>query len=554
MHDRMRGHRSRVAAVIGFVALLAGALAGCSGGQAGDAGAETVNEPPPVTRPQPGGHLVYGVESDPNGLDPSKNAWDTTGIQLANALYDPLVAIDAEGKPQAYLADSVTSSSDYKTWFIKLRPNIVFSNGDPLNADAVTIWFKAMRDSIITGPPLRMITDVKRMDDLSVQITTNRPWATFPMILSGQGGYVVSPKQLQDEKGTENPIGTGPFTLRYWKEAEKFSLVKNPRYWRAGLPYLDTVDFLVIPDGAKRIEELLAGDLDVTSLSAAWDVRRLDEVVADPAVSARISVQRDASDSEKDFVMFNTSKPPLNDVRVRRAVAYATDVAALAKEAGWSPDRQAQGPLSPGTPYFTPESYPTYAPDQAKQLIQEYLSDRRIPNRPREVSFKFIVTDVEKSFGLRMIEQWKKVGINAQLDLQDTKQIVRYAVLGDYGAMALRYYSVADPDVLWHFFVEETIGDTGITLNFTRQRDKDITAGMNDGRATLDPAARKQAYAKVQKGFAQAMPYLWLARSEWRIAAASRVHDVRSVTLPGDRPALPLLSGTHRLTETWLER
>jgi peptide/nickel transport system substrate-binding protein len=554
MHERMRGRHGRpLAAVIGLMALLAGALAGCSGNMDANA-SRTATQAPAPPKPQPGGHLVYGVEADPNGLDPSKNAWDVSGIQLANALYDPLMAPDAEGKFRPYLAESMVSSPDYKTWTVKLRNNVSFSNGDRLTADDFVTWMKFMRDSIITGPPLKMVSEVRRVDDLTVQILTSRPWATLDVLFSGQGGYVVSPKQLASDKGTEEPIGTGPFTLKNWRENQKFELAKNPRYWRTGLPYLDTLDFVVIPEGSKRIEQLTNGDVDVISLSAAWDIKKLDQQVADPVVGSKIAVQKDESDSEKDSVMFNVTKPPLNDVRVRQALAYATDVPELAKDAGWPLDHLAQGPLSPGTPFFSPEAYPTYSPEKARELIQDYLSDRRIPNRRREVAFRFVVTDIDATLGHRMVEQWKKAGINAQLDLVDSKQIVRYAVLGEYGALALRYFAVVDPDVLWHFFVGETIQESGVSLNFTRMNDNDINTGMNDGRATLDPALRKQAYARMQKGFAQSMPYLWLARSEWRIASTKRAHDVRSVTLPDGHPAMPLLSGTHRLTDTWLER
>ena len=118
MHDQMRGQaHCRVATVIGLMALLAGVLAGCSGNMDANATRAATQTPEPP-KPRPGGHLVYGVEADPNGLDPSKNAWDVSGIQLANALYDPLMAADAEGKFRPYLAESMTSSPDYKTWML----------------------------------------------------------------------------------------------------------------------------------------------------------------------------------------------------------------------------------------------------------------------------------------------------------------------------------------------------------------------------------------------------------------------------------------------------
>jgi peptide/nickel transport system substrate-binding protein len=554
MHDRMRGQRCRgVVTVIGFVALVGSALAGCSSARDGTSGAQTVSSPPGAGKPRSGGHLVYALEGDPNGLDPTRNVWDNAGIQLAGALYDPLVAVDADGTFQPYLAERVESSSDYTRWTITLRHDIRFTNGDPLDAPAVVGFFDGLRRSVITGPPVQMWSDVRAVDPLTVQITTSRPWASLPALLSGQGGYVVSPKQVVDEKGSENPIGTGPFSLKRWQENKRFELVRNPKYWRAGLPYLDAVDFEIVPEGTKRIDQLLSGDIDVTNLSAAWDMKRLDEVMMSVTNAAKINVERDTSDAEKDFVMLNMTKPPLDDVRVRRAIAYATDVPALAKDAGWPLDRLAQGPLSPGTPFFAPAPYPTYDPDQARELIRDYLSDRRVRSRPKEIAFTFRVTDIDAALGQKLVEQWKKVGINAGLDLEDPKQMPRFAVMGDFGAMALRYFSNVDPDVLWHFFVSDTIVTEGISLNFNRIRDDQITAGMNEGRATPDLDARRTAYAKVQQAFAKSMPILWLARTEWRVASRKQVHDAHNMTLPDGRRALPLLGGNHRLTETWID-
>jgi hypothetical protein len=97
--------------------------------------------------------------------------------------------------------------------------------------------------------------------------------------------------------------------------------------------------------------------------------------------------------------------------------------------------------------------------------------------------------------------------------------------------------------------VADTIPPTGLSLNFARVRDVDITSGMNKGRASADIGFRQRAYAKAQRAPASESPYLWLNRSWWRVAATGRFHDARKVTLPDGRPALPLVAGTHRLTE-----
>ena len=121
------GRRSiHLIAVFGAVAVAAGILSSCSivmGSTNADPGAVA----PVVERPRVGGRLVFGLEADPNGLDPTRNAWDPSGLQLANALYDPIAAIDDKGVARPYLVESFTPSPDYLTWTFKLRPGVQFS-------------------------------------------------------------------------------------------------------------------------------------------------------------------------------------------------------------------------------------------------------------------------------------------------------------------------------------------------------------------------------------------------------------------------------------------
>jgi peptide/nickel transport system substrate-binding protein len=543
---------SRSLATLAVVALCA-AAASCNGLDRDRSDAEQPLGTQAPVRPKPGGRLVVGLENDPNGLDPTQNAWDNGGIQLANALYDPLVAIDADGKPQPYLAQSLTPSPDFKLWTIKLRPGVTFHDGKPFNAAAAATFVQAIRDSIITGPPAQNIANVRAVDDLTMEIAMARPWAAFPALLSGQGGYVVSPDQLKDKaKGHSEPNGTGPFVLRSWKTDDHFELVRNPRYWRAGLPLLDAVEFSVVNDGRDRLERLKTGAMDVATVNRLSDVKALEDEQAKPNAAYRAIA--DTSEAEKDTVTFNTSKAPFNDLRVRQAIAYATDVNALSVAQGWPTDRAAPGLLSASSPYFSAQPLPRPDLERARSLVREYLSDPKVKDKPRDIAFTLNAADFDVAWVQTLVAQWARAGIVAKLNLVPTKQLVRLAVVGLFEATMLRYFSAADPDVLWHFFVQDTIkSDTTLSLNFARFANADLTKAFEDGRASADPEVRKRAYAKAQAVLAQQLPYLWLNRMEWRIATTSKVRDPRNVTLPDGSPAEPYLAGTFRLTETWID-
>jgi peptide/nickel transport system substrate-binding protein len=551
MRASPRGVLSVVAGTVSVIAICLSSLTACSGLDSEGAEPVTLSTVAPPT-PVSGGHLVYGLEADPNGLDPTRNAWDNSGIQLANALYDPLTAFGADGRPHPYLAESLTPDADYQQWTLKLRPGVQFSDGEPFDAGAVVTFMDALRASTITGPAAQMVTRALAVDPLTVQLSTSRPWASLPALLSGQGGYVVSPRQLADPDGTSRPIGTGPFILRSWQQDKRFVLVRNPTYWRLGLPRLDTVEFVVEADGARRTEMLTDGTIDVMSLSSPWDLKYLDSVLA--GRPGALQTENDSGDAEKTSIMFNTTHAPVDDVRIRRAIAYATDIPGLAAKSGWPPSSLAEGPIGAASPFFSPAPYPTHDLAKAKALVSEYLADARRRKGPQTVTFTVLVSDHLTELMTQLVAQWAEAGIQVKLSVVDVKQLVRLAVLGNFDAMLFRYFAAPDPDLFWHFFVADTITTSGISLNFTRLRNSEITEGMNRGRSTTDVETRKQAYAKVQAAFADQLPNLWMQRWDWRVVSSRRVHDAHNVTLPDGASAMPLVAGTHRLTETWVDR
>jgi peptide/nickel transport system substrate-binding protein len=534
------------------VALCVGLLTGCPGAT------ETASAPNPradrAVDSRVGGQLFYGLEIDPTGLDPTRNAWDYAGIQVANALYDPLAAYDADGRPRPYLLESFTPGAGFTSWALKLRPDIRFHNGEPLNADALLEFIAAMRSSFVIGSATQLLTGARKVDDLTVQVSTSRPWASLPVLLAGQGGYVVSPSHVAVVDGHTHPIGTGPFVLRKWQTGKRMELVRNPRYWQPGQPYLDAVDFVVVPEGGVRLEMLEAGDLDATAVTSPPDIDALDRILSRDDRPPRITDAVDHSDAEKTTIVFNTTKAPFDDVRVRQAIGYATDMQAIAHQNRWPVDRIAQGPFNPASPYFSPAAYPIHDVDKARALVDEYLTDVRVLDRPAEITFTLVAPDIWRDLVNQLVAQWADAGIRATTAFTDVKSDMQLAVYGGFDAEVLSFFAAPDPDVLWHFLVSDTVSNTGTSLNLARLRDPDITAGMNEGRARPDDGARKAAYTRVQDAMARQLPYLWLQRERWRIATSLRVRDARNVTLPDRSAALPFLTGTHRLNETRFDR
>lgn len=534
--------RTLIVKLLGSALVLAFLAAGC--GNKTDAtqnpGAPVTTEPP---KPVPGGKIVYGIEADPNGLDATRNAWDPSGLLVADAIFDTLSAIDADGITQPYLAKSFDHNDAYTEWTVNLREGVKFHDDTPFDGAAGVKFFKALMASAITGPPTKYIESVSSPSPLSVTVKMNRPWASFPSVLIGQGGYVLAPKQIDDPEGPLHPIGTGPFKLRDWQVGKQVSLVKNPSYWRTGLPYLDAIDFKVVEDGDDRVAQLQNGSLDVAHASNISETTKLDALPK----TGNIVVTHDPGPTEGTFVMFNTQKAPFDDVRVRQAVAYATDLKALAAANGWPEDRLADGPFAPNYPWYAKTDFPRNDLDKAKKLVDEYEAEKG-PIK-FELSGPFEIALLQQ-----LSDQWTKAGIESTVSVLDFKTNVLYAVTGNFQALLFRYFAASDPDALWHFWTKETVAPApGISLNFAHLADDQIEEGLTTGRGSADPETRKKAYAKVQQRFTDLVPYVWLYRTDWVIAANSKVHNVKNVTLPDGQAASPYIAGVHRVTETWID-
>ena len=270
----------RISSIIaGFVglALLGGACSDSSSPTA--TGGAVMRE-----TPQRGETLRFALTHDPNGLDPTRNAWEASGTQVAVAVFDTLTATAADGSVRPYLAESLVPNGDYTQWTLKLRPGVTFHDGEPVNAAAMAKYTAAIKASLVTGQAAVNVNTAVPIDDLTLLFTMHRPWAAFPWILTGQAGAIASPKQLDDPMGQTRPAGAGPFKLFRWDIGSELELVRNENYWRKDfegnqLPYLDGVTFKIMEDRLSRQDALQAGSIDLTHDRNVDAVRDYDQLL-----------------------------------------------------------------------------------------------------------------------------------------------------------------------------------------------------------------------------------------------------------------------------------
>jgi peptide/nickel transport system substrate-binding protein len=243
------------------------------------------------------------------------------------ALYNGLVALDTSAKQVVLdLAEELTPSADAMSWTIRLRPDVVFHNGKPLTVDDLIFTFRRILNpqSPLNGAaalaPLDM-NQIKVLDKLTLRVNTLHPFATFPEQIADSFYFGIVPVGYDPR----NPVGTGPFRFKSFSPGIQSVFVRNPSYYKHGLPYLDELTIIdSFQDYSSAYDALVSGAVDVYT-EAPFEM-------ASQANSAGLKVVVDRPGQWNPFVM-RTDAPPFNDVRVRQAFRLMIDRSQMVKQA-----------------------------------------------------------------------------------------------------------------------------------------------------------------------------------------------------------------------------
>lgn len=305
----------RLAAGAVLAASVALILAGCSGGSAassGDASGE----------PVPGGVLAYATDVQPTagGLDP----YVTSAFASHNVLvqiYDTLFTKTDDGEIVPALAES-WEQVDGAHIQVTLREDVVFSDGTPLTVDDVVFSFQTMiTPGSVQAAYLNGLTGISAVDDRTVEFEFTGPNGAFMNVIAARHGGIIVNKAWYESTSPEDrqrtALGTGPFALDSWDDNVSVNLVRNERYWQEGLPYLDAIEFRILPDENARQSAIRQGG----EVQAGW---LRDAGLADQLEGEGFSRGQNAA-TRGLAIYINATGGPLADLRVRQAISLATD-------------------------------------------------------------------------------------------------------------------------------------------------------------------------------------------------------------------------------------
>ncbi len=261
--------------------------------------------------------LSVGMVLEPPHLDVTAGAAAAIREVTYANLYEGLTRIDAKGEVRPGLAESWSVSEDGKTYTFKLRPGVAFHDGAPFDCGVVKFSYeRAAADSVNAQKPLfAAIARTECPDPRTAVVTLSQPTASFLFNMGWGDAAMISPKSAATNK--TNPVGTGPFKFKNWAKGDRIELVRNPDYWGEKAK-LGAVTFRFIADPTAATAAMLAGDVDSFPLFPAPET--LDQFKADKRFTVDIG-----STAGKIIMTLNEARKPFDDVRVRRALAYAID-------------------------------------------------------------------------------------------------------------------------------------------------------------------------------------------------------------------------------------
>lgn len=375
---RQSGHRMRAMAALGVAALLG--VSACSGSaensgaEAGTRGGGSTNEFGGAVletgEPARGGEFTFAMASPVEHLDPTK----PIGASLVNpmrAVYDVLMTLDADGHAVPHLAESM-ESTDQKTWTMTLPAGVTFSDGTPFDAQAVVDQVNRVAESqSLQAIQAQQITSATAVDATTVEFVVDEPWADFPSLFADASSLAMIPSPTAFEAAGEQfgiePVGAGPFVVEELVPGQSISMTRNPDYRLDDVPYLDAIEYVVLPESDARISGIQSGDVDAAALRTPADVTA--------AEGAGLTVL-DQPGYNYYTIYMNLADPALQDDRVRQAISMAMDRDGINAVVFNGENEPMTGFFTTEHPAYTEtDEWPAFDEAEAKRLVDEFKAE-----------------------------------------------------------------------------------------------------------------------------------------------------------------------------------
>jgi peptide/nickel transport system substrate-binding protein len=433
-----------------------------------------------------GGELRVLVPGEPKGFDP--NAGDEVFLILAPNLYNPLVAIDSDGRLLPDLARSWKVSDGGRIYTFHLREGVVWHDGKPFSSDDVRFTFERLKTQpSLAEEAIRHIARVETPDALTAVVRLTGPWAPFLPTLAWNGGYIL-PRHV---KPGGRPVGTGPFRFGEWVKGRRLVLVANRRFHRPG-PFVDRVVYLPATDSGRAADAIVRGEADTTLTRVPYD--RLLRLQRTPGVRVVTTPA-----SSRFYCAFNLTRPPLGDRRVREAINRALDRGEIVRRSLFGYGAPALGFYTPtvGWAYNGEAHVPPFDPARARSLVEAAGS----PSSEIELLIMSLSPVIEMAGLIR--EQLGRAGLPVRVaQVPISEWLERVIRRRDYDMTIIAGTQGPDPENLRFRFGSGSSGGSGVPGYSSPELDATLAMGA----ASVNLQQRARAYFQAQAILARDLP------------------------------------------------
>lgn len=489
--------------------------------------------------------LIYCSEGSPAGFDPAQYTAGTDFDASAYPIFNGIVQFKrGETEIEPGLAESWEISEDGKTYTLNLRKGVKFGKTDyftptrDFNADDIIFTIERLTDtgfafnkdypaefpySVGMGLP-DIIDKVEKVDDYTVKITLTETNAPFLQNLAMPFAYVHSAeyaKQLQDAGNAADlntkPVGTGPFVFTSYQKDAQIRYTKNPDYWNKDDIHIDNLVFVITKDSAVRAQKVQAGECNVSAYANPSEVDSAKK-------SGKANVLDDAG-FNVGYLGYNTEKPDLKDVNVRRALDMAINKDAIINAVYQGSGIKASNPMPPTQWGYNDEIKDApYDIEKAKALLAEAgAKDLEIDlwympvQRPYNPNAKLMAEMIQSD--------WAKIGVKAKLVTYEWGEYLKRAGKGEPEAILAGWTGDnGDPDN-WLGVLLSCDAVNG--NNYSRWCNKDFDKLVMDARANTNQDERITNYKQAQVIFKDQLPWTTVANSVVTVLTTPNVKDYK---------------------------
>ncbi len=487
--------------------------------------------------------LRFDVAADPASLDPLFAHADAGNVeqQLAHLAFEPFFDLDARGRPVPELLTTVPTvanggvSRDGRTLTYRLRPGVRWSDGVPVTARDVLFTLHAIlddRNPVASREGYALIDRAEALGPHGVRFHLSRSWApaVATFFTYGTSPQYVLPAHVLERQGPlrEAPfsaaptVGDGPYSFVSWRRGERISYVANARYWR-GKPAIERLDVRIVPDPQTNLTLLRSGELDfnlVAPAQAAGLVRSSPVLAFATAATALIA-----------GIAVNTTHPPLDDVRVRRALALGIDRAGISRKItlGRYPIAQSDRPRFSWA-YDARIAQPAFDPAAADRAFDAagWLRGpggiRHKGGRPLSLTYvQFPETSTGVATAAVVQRELYERGVDVTIKSISNAQL--FLPRSDGGTLASGRFDLAyvpwsmgaDPDDRF------LLGCAGAVKNYMRYCDASVDRMESLAESEPNRARRTTAYAAIDRIVARDLPIVYLFNPSYVYAYQPRL-------------------------------